>query len=74
MTTLTPAPALGWTAHDTAALIGRCLRRSLRQLDTVLMAVILPVVLLLMFVYVFGGAIHTGRRLRRTGWCRGSSC
>ncbi|KQR11710.1 ABC transporter permease [Cellulomonas sp. Leaf334] len=58
MTTLTPA--LGWTAHDTGALIERCLRRSLRQLDTVLMAVILPVVLLLLFVYVFGGAIQTG--------------
>jgi ABC-2 type transport system permease protein len=61
MTTLTPAPpALGWTAHDTAALIDRCLRRSLRQLDTVLLSVILPVMLLLMFVYVFGGAIQTG--------------
>ena len=64
MTTLTApstaAPALGWTVHDTAALIDRCLRRSLRQLDTVLMAVILPVVLLLLFVYVFGGAIETG--------------
>ncbi|KQY22859.1 multidrug ABC transporter permease [Cellulomonas sp. Root485] len=61
MTTLTTAPpALGWTAHDTAALIDRCLRRSLRQLDTVLLSVILPVMLLLMFVYVFGGAIQTG--------------
>ena len=61
MTTLTTAPpALGWTARDTAALIDRCLRRSLRQLDTVLLSVILPVMLLLMFVYVFGGAIETG--------------
>jgi ABC-2 type transport system permease protein len=60
MTTLTPAPALGWTARDTGALIERCLRRSLRQLDTVLLSVILPVMLLLMFVYVFGGAIQTG--------------
>ncbi|MBO3101047.1 ABC transporter permease [Cellulomonas fengjieae] len=61
MSTLAPhAPALGWSVHDTSALIGRCVRRSLRQLDTVLMAVILPVVLLLLFVYVFGGAIQTG--------------
>ena len=65
MTTLTPVPTtavpvLGWTAHDTVALIDRCLRRSLRQLDTVLLSVILPVMLLLMFVYVFGGAIETG--------------
>ena len=61
MTTLTPpSPTLGWSAHDSAAMIERCARRSLRQLDTVLMAVILPVTLLLLFVYVFGGAIQTG--------------
>ncbi|MET0788126.1 MAG: ABC transporter permease [Cellulomonas sp.] len=59
-TTIPEVPTLGWTWHDTSALIGRCLRRSLRQMDTVLMAVILPLALLLMFVYVFGGAIETG--------------
>jgi ABC-2 type transport system permease protein len=45
---------------DTAALVGRCLRRSTRQLDTLLLAVLLPVMLLLMFVYVFGGAMDAG--------------
>ncbi|MEN0130211.1 MAG: ABC transporter permease [Brevundimonas sp.] len=47
-------------AADTVALIGRCLRRSTRQLDTLLLAVLLPVMLLLMFVYVFGGAMDAG--------------
>jgi len=51
-----PAGAIG----DTAALVGRCLRRSTRQLDTLLLAVLLPVMLLLMFVYVFGGAMDAG--------------
>ncbi|WP_456846412.1 ABC transporter permease [Cellulomonas sp. P5_C6] len=61
MTTLAPQPpALGWSLHDSTALIDRCLRRSLRQMDTILLAVILPVSLLLMFVYVFGGAIDSG--------------
>lgn len=62
MTTITApaAPALGWGVHDTAALIWRSVRRSLRQLDTILLAVLLPVMLLLMFVYVFGGALDAG--------------
>lgn len=64
MTTLDLTPRVGQsptgTAGDTFALIGRCLRRSTRQLDTLLLAVMLPVMLLLMFVYVFGGAIQSG--------------
>jgi len=63
MTTLAPAPAAptgGWVVHDTAALVWRSVRRSVRQLDTILLAVLLPVMLLLMFVYVFGGALETG--------------
>lgn len=48
----------GTAWRDTSALVGRCLRRALRQPDTLLMAVLLPVILLLMFVYVFGGAIQ----------------
>ncbi|MDM7830238.1 ABC transporter permease [Cellulomonas edaphi] len=64
MTTLdlTPRTAQSPTGSlgDTAALVGRCLRRSTRQLDTLLLAVMLPVMLLLMFVYVFGGALDAG--------------
>ncbi|MFC8190529.1 ABC transporter permease [Cellulomonas sp. NPDC057328] len=55
-----PPPGVRDAVRDTLALVGRSLRRSTRQLDTLLLAVLLPVVLLLMFVYVFGGAISTG--------------
>ncbi len=58
----TPRPPFGWAWHDASALIGRSLRRDLREVDTLLMSVLLPVLLLLMFVYVFGGAIQTGTR------------
>lgn len=40
-----------------AILIGRSLRHSLRDVETMLMAVLLPVMLMLMFTFVFGGAI-----------------
>ncbi len=52
--------ASGGAVSDALALIGRCLRRGVRQLDTLLLAVLLPVMLMLMFVYVFGGAMDTG--------------
>jgi len=42
---------------DTAALVGRSLRRTTRELDTLLLSVLLPVLLMLLFVGVFGGAI-----------------
>lgn len=53
-------PRLGWAAHDTAAMVGRSLRRALREPDALFLSVALPAVLLLLFVYVFGGAIETG--------------
>jgi ABC-2 type transport system permease protein len=42
---------------DAGIMIGRSLRHARRALDTLLLGVLLPVVLLLLFVYVFGGAI-----------------
>jgi ABC-2 type transport system permease protein len=45
---------------DTAVLLGRSLRHVTRSLDTVLTVAIMPIALMLMFVYVFGGAIDTG--------------
>ena len=38
------------------------LRLSLRNVDSLITAFVLPVLLMLMFVYLFGGAIHTGAR------------
>lgn len=49
-----------WAVSDTATMIGRSVRRSVRNLDSLLMAVALPVLLMLMFVYVFGGALDPG--------------
>jgi ABC-2 type transport system permease protein len=51
-----------WAASDSLALIGRSVRHSLRSVDALLTAVLLPVLLLLLFVYVFGGAIEAGGR------------
>jgi ABC-2 type transport system permease protein len=41
-------------------MAGRSLRLSIRNLDALLTAVMLPVMLMLLFVYLFGGAIETG--------------
>lgn len=54
------APALkprigGLTAE--AVFLGRSLRHSLRDGESALMAILLPVILMLLFTYVFGGAI-----------------
>jgi ABC-2 type transport system permease protein len=38
-------------------LIGRSLRHTLRNVDALMMSVALPVILMLLFTYVFGGAI-----------------
>ncbi|MFD1507024.1 ABC transporter permease [Georgenia yuyongxinii] len=45
---------------DTGALTGRSLRHILRSPDTIMTTAVTPVALMLLFVYVFGGAITTG--------------
>ncbi|MBI0298295.1 ABC transporter permease [Streptomyces sp. PRKS01-29] len=45
---------------DAIVLTGRTIRLSRRNLDAVLTAMLLPIMLMLVFVYFFGGAIHTG--------------
>lgn len=45
---------------DTAVLTGRSLRHVLRSLDTIVTTAVMPIAFLLMFVYVFGGAIDIG--------------
>jgi ABC-2 type transport system permease protein len=45
---------------DTAVLTGRTMRHVTRSLDTILTTAITPIAMMLMFVYVFGGAIDTG--------------
>jgi ABC-2 type transport system permease protein len=51
--------ALAWAAADCATLIRRSLKHVLRNVDSLLMGFMLPVILLLLFVYVFGGAMNT---------------
>ena len=45
---------------DTAVLTGRSLRHIMRSPDTIITTAVTPVALMLLFVFVFGGAIDTG--------------
>ena len=45
---------------NTAVLLGRSLRHVTRSIDTVITTTIMPIAFLLLFVYVFGGAIDSG--------------
>jgi len=46
--------------HDTTVLLKRSLRHILRSPDTIITTAITPIAMLLLFVYVFGGAIDVG--------------
>ena len=56
-----PHPAIA----DAGTLVARAFRLSLRNVDGLITALALPVLLMLMFVYLFGGAIERRRPLRR---------
>ena len=45
---------------DTSVMLGRSLRHVTRSTDTIITVTIMPIAFLLLFVYVFGGAIRTG--------------
>ena len=45
---------------DLGVMLGRSLRHTFRSLDTIITVTIMPIAFMLLFVYVFGGAIHTG--------------
>jgi ABC-2 type transport system permease protein len=51
---------------DAATMVGRCVRLSTRNLDATMTALFLPVMLMLLFVYLFGGAIDTGTKYSPT--------
>lgn len=46
--------------HDTGVLFGRSMRHILRSPDTIITVLITPLAMMLLFVYVFGGAIRAG--------------
>jgi ABC-2 type transport system permease protein len=45
---------------DLGVMLGRSLRHVFRSLDTIITVTIMPIAMMLLFVYVFGGAIQTG--------------
>jgi ABC-2 type transport system permease protein len=45
---------------NTGVLLGRSVRHVTRSLDTIVTVTIMPIAFMLMFVYVFGGAIRAG--------------
>ncbi|WP_245811943.1 ABC transporter permease [Actinophytocola xinjiangensis] len=55
-TALRPTSLLG----DASVMLGRSVRLSVRNMDALFTALFLPVMLMLLFVYLFGGAINTG--------------
>ena len=57
-----PRPPVLAALADWLTMAGRGLRLTRRNLDAVLTSLALPVMLLLLFVYLFGGAIDTGTR------------
>ena len=45
---------------DMGVMLGRSMRHISRSLDTIITVTIMPIMFMLLFVYVFGGAIQTG--------------
>jgi ABC-2 type transport system permease protein len=52
--------SIAYTVSDSRVMVRRCVRRSLRSPEAFFTALMLPIVLMLLFVYVFGGALNTG--------------
>src|SRR5512143_531243 len=45
---------------DMSVMLGRSMRHIFRSMDTIITVTITPIAMMLLFVYVFGGAIQTG--------------
>jgi ABC-2 type transport system permease protein len=48
------------TFSDMGVMLGRSMRHIFRSMDTIITVTIMPIAFMLLFVYVFGGAIQTG--------------
>ena len=55
-----PAQGPAYVLSDTLVMVGRSLRRSVRDPESFITALALPVTLMLLFVYVVGGAFAAG--------------
>jgi ABC-2 type transport system permease protein len=58
----------GYALTDTRVMVARSLRRSVRDPEAFITALALPVVLMLLFVYVFGGAFNAGVKASGAGY------
>ena len=47
-------------SSDVGVMLGRYVRHIFRSMDTIITVVLMPITLMLLFVYVFGGAIQSG--------------
>ncbi len=47
---------------DMGVMLGRSMRHIFRSMDTIITVTIMPIAFMLLFVYVFGGAIQTGTK------------
>ncbi len=45
---------------DMGVMLGRSMRHIFRSMDTIITVTLMPIAMMLLFVYVFGGAIQTG--------------
>lgn len=45
---------------DISVMLGRSMRHIFRSMDSIITVAITPIAIMLLFVYVFGGAIRTG--------------
>lgn len=45
---------------DLSVMVGRSMRHIFRSMDTIITVTLMPIAFMLLFVYVFGGAIRTG--------------
>ncbi|MFF2052464.1 ABC transporter permease [Leifsonia sp. NPDC058194] len=59
MTALAPTRPTVSPLTSTAVFIGRSIRHSLRNVEALTMAIVLPVMLMLLFTFVFGGALDS---------------
>ncbi|MEV6867272.1 ABC transporter permease [Streptosporangium subroseum] len=60
MTTIAVHGGARNAVSDSLTMIGRSIRLSRRNVDTLIMSIVLPLLMMSLFVYVFGGAINTG--------------
>ena len=60
--------SMAYALTDSQVMVTRCVRRSLRDPEAFFTALMLPVVLMLLFVYVFGGAFNAAAAPTSTTW------